>query len=160
MHASGNLCAPEGRAWLCILEQAWVYGCRGGEGGPRVYPHRGSRLIFISKNFFNKKVIRATPCRSAGRGSAYTRPGVFYIGGREREGGRERKGEEGGGASKPPDLALKVSQRSRYFITFLYFEKRAQSASRIQTSPGICVHTGQAFLPTCACVSRSNTLHV
>lgn len=150
--------SPCMRAETCARQKAGLgsvflskRGCAG-VGGPRVYPHRGSRLIFISKNFFNKKVIRATPCRSVGRGSAYTRLGVFYIGGRERE----RKGEEGGGASKPPDLALKVSQRSRYFITFLYFEKRAQSASRIQTSLGICVHTG--FLKLYVCIAIKHVL--
>ena len=114
------------------------------EGGRETAPSpMRTSLIFISKNFFNKKVTRSTPrhTRAYTDGHGYTARCILY---RRQRGAR--KGEEEDGATKPPaDLALKVSRRSRYFITFLYFEKRAVNrGSDPDKHRNLCAHKWEA----------------
>lgn len=87
---------------------------------------RYESLIFISKNFFNKKVAGScAPSTSCIAGSRTGRC-IFYI--------RGRRGNAHTSYSGPRRIKS-FAWRSRYFITFLYFEKCAAGRPANQSNP-------------------------
>lgn len=117
-------------------------------------------LIFISKNFFNKKVARScgpppAPALCIATGSR-VQAGVYIL----------YKGEARANYTGPRRIKS-FARRSRYFITFLCFEKRAagpaDSSRRIRTNPrvhAIPLHVHARIARSAPARVRSSALHL